>query len=174
MSFADGSRIVNFTRTGTWVAYYESPDVSVATERIPDFDIAVSDSLGPLPLQPYGRRSDGKIERTQYDSNGHRGVAAFQFTIRNTGVYRVDLAPGRDDVSDADIAFGRDIDAPSTAGTLTVVPGGLLVVAGVVLLIVGRTKKRQHLRELRFQPGGLARLEPGYTARRGGDPPGGA
>ena len=149
VSIAGGSGTVTLTGTGKFVVYYEASDVTSGIHRIPDFGIALADPSGQLvTLTPYGNRTDGKVTRLTYSDDGHHGAAAFQFDASAKGRYQVrvravDILP-----SDAQVAFGRDLNRGSVTAVLLIIGGFLLLVVAVALLAVGLVKRRRHQAQL--------------------------
>jgi hypothetical protein len=172
VSVASGGGAVQLSGTGKWVVYYEADNVSSSISRLPGIRVVVTDPSGhPVPLQLYGNSSDGKIKKLPYDFNGHKGVAAFQFTANVPGRYSIQVQAVDNLPPGADIAIGRDISGGTVAGALLIVGGVLFLIAAIVLLIVGYVKRSRHKRELReaaayggVAPGFGAPPPPGYAA----------
>src|SRR5262249_8250941 len=131
---ADSS--VTFSGTGKYVAYYEARDVSSGIKQVPLVPVVLRSQSGQVQRLTTlcGNRSDNKIKVLTYDYNGHRGVALYEFTITETGTYRVVTAPTSQTAPDAQIAFGRDIKTGTVAGALLLFAGVLSLIAAVVLL----------------------------------------
>jgi hypothetical protein len=167
VDIADGSKTVQFERTGDYVGYYETP-----TDASPRAFVRmqITDSSGtPITLHLYGSNT-----HLTYTQGGRHGEALFTFTISKSGRYLVqvrsaDAAPG------SDVALGESIAHGLVAGVLTLIPGVLLVIAAIVLLIVGLVRRSGHKRELRRYPDGPPPTHswgpaPGYPS---GPPPAG-
>jgi len=169
VQLADKTGTITFKNSGGYVAYYESKSVTDSTnQKVPLIEVTLTPTSGqPLPLTtPYGNRSDGKIKYLHYDHDGHKGLAMWQFHIDQSGTYKVDLQD-RSGVaaSDAGVAFGKSIASSQAATAIVFGFGGLLLVAGLIVLIVGFVKQRRHRRELRagyggVQPGGWPQAGP--------------
>jgi hypothetical protein len=166
VTFASGQGTVNLS-TGKYVGYYEASDVSSSIDFVPRFQAAVRGPSGSVNLQIYGNRSDGKIKKFTYDYNGHKGVAAFQFTAPQAGKYTIQLQRVDNLPAGADLAIGRDIAGGALAGGVLIIIGIVVGIAGIVLLIIGYVKRSNHKGELRQgQYAGIP--APAY----GGPPPG--
>lgn len=163
VTVASGAGTVNLDGTGKWIIYFETSQVSNSTSELPPIRIVqLTDPSGqPIVGQPYGNRSDGKVEKFTYDYDGHKGIAAWQFTAPATGTYRIQIQAAGALPSGADIAIGRDISGGAIAGGILILVGVLALIAAIVLLIVGFVKRGRHKRELQA---------PAYYA----GPPGGA
>jgi hypothetical protein len=158
VQLADRSGSITFKNSGGYVAYYESKSVTDSTnQKVPLIEVTLTPSGGqPVHLTtPYGNRSDGKIKYLHYDHDGHKGLAMWQFHIDQSGTYKVDLQD-RSGVaaSDAAVAFGKSVASAQAATAIVFGFGGLLLVAGLIVLIVGFVKQRRHKRELRAGYGG--------------------
>ncbi len=141
---------VHLTRTGSYVAYFETPTGGPTRYEL---DLALGDPSGQrVPLHLYSPHT-----ALTYDVDNRRGRAVYTFKITKAGDYRVLL---RSDVpSDGThLAFGESVAHGLVAGVSTIVPGVLLIVAAIVLLIVGLVRRGRHKRELRdgygYPPGG--------------------
>lgn len=153
ISFSSGSGSATLNGTGKWVGYYEADNISNDTTRIPSFQVTVVGPSGTaVDVQPYGNRSDGKVKKLYYDYNGHKGLAAFQFTASQTGRYQIKVVPGASVASGADVAIGRDIETGTVVGGLLIGLGVLALVAAIILLIVGFVKRGRHKRQLQSAP----------------------
>jgi len=158
VALADKSGSITFKDSGGYIAYYESKSVSDSTnQKVPLIEVTLTPTNGP-PVNlttPYGNRSDGKIKYLHYDHDGHKGLAMWQFHIDQSGTYKVDLQD-RSGVAaaDAGVAFGKSIASSQAATAIVFGFGGLLLVAGLIVLIVGFVKQRRHRRELRAGYGG--------------------
>ncbi|MEO8889833.1 MAG: hypothetical protein ABI301_04165 [Jatrophihabitantaceae bacterium] len=149
VSIASGEGTVTLDGTGKWVGYYEASDVSSSIDAIPHFRVAVtSPSNQNVTLESYGNLSDGKVKKLTYDSGGHKGAAAFQFTVTEKGTYRIQLQAVDSLPSGADVAIGRDIVAGTVVGALLILAGVLFVIAAIVLLIIGLVKRSGHKKQL--------------------------
>ncbi len=169
VTFSTGSGTVALNGTGKWVGYYEASNVDTSIDVIPDFRVKVTSPSGANVVpQRYGNRSDGKIKKLTYDYNGHKGVAAFQFTANRAGAYTIELQAVDSLPPGADIAVGRDIAGGTIVGGLLIVLGVLAAITATVLLIVGYVKRGRHKRELRAGAQFYGGPPPGY----GGPPPG--
>lgn len=110
-----------------YVVYYES---SNADEFVPPFQIEIAD-LGtgaPLAIEPYG----GSLK---YSVSGRDGAAEGTVTPTRSGPYtvRTDGAPA----IGANVALGKSLAWPLLRAILgTFVIGGVLLAAGVTLIIV--------------------------------------
>jgi hypothetical protein len=172
---ASSGGTVTLNRTGTWVGYYEARTVTSSINVIPSFRVSITDPSGAsVSPQRYGNRSDGKVKKLTYDYDGHHGVAAFQFTAKQKGAYRIALQAADSTVTpDADVAIGSDIIGGTVVGALLLLPGILLLIAAIVLLIIGLVKRRRHKKELRNQGsygGQQYGGQPGYGQQYGGQP----
>src|SRR4051812_40287502 len=153
VSFASGAGTVNLDGTGKWVGYYEASNVSSSISFVPNFRIEMTAPSGVnVNLENYGNRSDGSIKKLTYDYNGHKGVAAFQFTARQAGQYQIRLQDVGSLPPDANVAIGRDIAGGTMVGALLIVVGVLFLIAAIVLLIVGFVKRSRHKKELQSGP----------------------
>src|SRR4051794_6118730 len=133
VSIAAGGGTVNLNRTGKWVVYYEASNVNSDFKRIPDVTFAVAGANGPVQLSPYGKRTDGKVDRVTYDYNGHKGAAAAQFTVSQKGQYQVQVRTNETLPSGAKLAFGKDIKGGTIAGAALILGGVLFLIAAIVL-----------------------------------------
>ena len=155
VSISSGSGTIKLDGTGKWIGYYEADNVDNDIDRIPDIQIAITDPAGKaVNVESYGNRSDGKVKKLTYDTDGHHGAAALQFTASTKGTYRIMLRAQETLPSDAQIAFGRDIAKSTVVGALLIVGGVLILIAAVVLLIVGLVKRSRHKGELASPFGG--------------------
>jgi hypothetical protein len=149
VSIASGNGTVSLSGTGKWIGYYEASNVDTGIDRIPNFEVALTSPSGKnVPLEPYGNRKDGKVDKLTYDYNAHKGAAAFQFNATEKGTYRVQLVARDTLPANADVAFGRDIVGATAAGALLIVGGVLFLIAAIVLLIVGFVKRSRHKKQL--------------------------
>lgn len=150
VSVATGSATINLNGTGKWIIYYETSQVSNSISELPGIRVVqLTDPSGqPVSARPYGNRSDGQVDKFTYDYNGHKGIAAIQFTAPTSGAYKIQVEAVGSLPADADVAIGRDISGGAIVGGLLVLGGVLFVVAAIVLLIVGFVKRRRHKREL--------------------------
>ena len=154
VSVAAGRGTVSVDRTGKWVGYYESSEVTSHIRRLPNLELAITGPDGErVHFSSYGSSSDNSVRRLTYDFNGHSGVAAIEFDATTTGDYTVQLRADEELPADARVAFGKDIFAGTIAGGLLIVLAILLLVAAVVLLIVGYVKRANHKKELAYGGG---------------------
>ena len=117
-----------------YVIYFEGPN---ADEAVPQFEIAITDTgtERPLAIASY----DGSLTY----SFGEEGSAQATVTPPRAGAYAVRTA-GADGTSDAQVAFGRSIAGSilrSILGMFAI--GGVLLGAGVVLLVVTIVRRRR-------------------------------
>ncbi|WP_375498232.1 hypothetical protein [uncultured Jatrophihabitans sp.] len=181
VSISSGTGMIKIDGTGKWVGYYEASDVSSDIDRIPNIRVAISDPSGKaVTFKSYGNRSDDKVDKLTYNTGGHKGAAALQFTAKTEGTYRILVQPEETLPSGAQLAFGRDIAKGTAAGGLLIVGGVLLLIAAIVLLIVGLIKRSRHKKELANPYGGggyggppANYPPPGYGPPPGGPQPGG-
>ena len=168
ITFASGQGTVNLD-TGKYVGYYEASNVSDSIDFVPRFQAAVRGPNGPVNLQVYGNRSDGKIKKFTYDYNGHKGVAAFQFNAPVAGRYTIALREIDSLPSGADVAIGRDIAGGAIAGGVLIIISVVFGIVAIILLIIGYVKRSNHKGELQRGQywGGVP--APAY----GGQPPAG-
>jgi hypothetical protein len=166
---------VTFKNTGKFVAYYEAKGVDSGIKQVPAVGVALQSPTGKIQTltTPYGGRSDNKIKILTYDAGSHHGVALYQFTITESGTYRVATQPTSDTATDAKIAFGKSIATGTVTGALLIVGGVLFLIAAVVLLIVGYVKRARHKNELQSGQfyGGPPPGYPGQQPPFGGPPP---
>jgi hypothetical protein len=171
VDFAGGGGTVQLNGTGKWVGYYEASNVDSSISSIPDFTVTVTGPGGaPVSLQRYGNSSNGTIKKFTYHYNGHRGVAAFQFTAGQAGGYQVQLQAGSNVPDGADVAIGRDIAGGTIAGGLLIVIGVVSLIAAAVLLIVGFVRRGRHKRELQAAAQYWGGPPPGYGPPQQGYP----
>jgi hypothetical protein len=141
ITFAAGQRSVQLT-SGRWVGYYESGARTTSHIAVPDFRPLIRDPSGAqVNIENY---AGGRKPGPSYDKDGHRGTAVFQFQAPRSGSYDVRLQFAGALPPGADVAIGRDLAAPTStppSGILLVVAGGLGV-AGSVLLLVSRSRRR--------------------------------
>jgi len=179
ISVAQGHGTISVDRTGKWVGYYESDQVTSRISRLPDLQVAIAGPDGQrIDFDSYGNPNGNSVRRLTYDFGGHSGVAAIQFDATVTGTYTVQIRALEDLPEDSKLAFGKDIFGGTVAGGLLVVFGILLLVAAVVLLIVGYAKRSNHKKELAYAqaygaPPGYppAGQYPGYGQPPAGYPP---
>ncbi len=174
VSIADGGGSATFDKAGNYLAYYEQDGIDTKTKGIPIIAIRLTSPSGKQmildTLYGGGRPQDLKIKSyLTYSTDGHDGVAIYQFKISEAGDYKVEFGGTEVAGPDSDMAFGPSIGKGTAVGAGFIIPGVLLVIAAIVLLIVGYVKKRRHKRELRSLPAGLAPPAYGYA---GGPAPG--
>lgn len=155
VAISSGTGTVTLTGTGKWIGYYEADNVDNSIDHIPDFRVAVASPSGQnVSLQSYGNRKDGKVKKFTYDYNGHKGAAAFQFSVTEKGTYTIRLEAVDSLPSGADVAIGRDIIGGTVAGALLIVGGVLFILAAITLLIIGLVKRSRHKKQLATPYGG--------------------
>ena len=96
----------------------------------------------------YGNQSGNNVDRLTYDYNGHKGAALYDLTIPSAGTYVATLGPTDSSASDADLAFGKSIKTGTFLGAGLTGGGVLLLIAGVIVLIVGLVRRRNHKNQL--------------------------
>lgn len=149
VAVSSGGGTVTLNGTGKWIGYYEADDVSSSIGRIPGLRVTMTSPSGQdVMLQSYGNRTDGKVKKFTYDYRGHKGAAAFQFNVSESGTYQLRLEAVDPLPSDAKIAIGRDIVGGAVAGGVLIIGGVLFIVAAIALLIVGLVKRSRHKSEL--------------------------
>jgi hypothetical protein len=161
---ADGTGTVHFAHSGGYVAYYEASDVTDSdNERIPLVRVRLTSPSGTaMTLNTlYGGNTNGTIKKLTYDYNGHRGAALYQFHIDETGTYQVQLA-ALNTPADAQIAFGTSIATGTFLGGGLTGLGVLLLIAGLIVLIVGLVRRRNHKKQLYAYGTGYGGVPPGY------------
>lgn len=140
---------VDFGGTGGFIAYYESKNAK--SSRIPAIPVRLTSPSGKQQLldTPYGGKSGGKdVKSLSYDYDGHKGVALWQFSIREKGTYTVEVEGSSQADSDATVAFGRSIGKSTAIGGTLIAVGVLLLIAGIILLIIGLVKRSHSKKEL--------------------------
>lgn len=168
------SSTVTFDHTGKYIAYYEADNVNSDIREVPAVGVAIQAPNGKVTriTKGYKQRSDGKIRIFTYDYNGHKGVGLYEFTITQTGSYKVATRPTTATASNAKIAFGKDISGGAVAGGILIVIGVLALIAAIVLLIIGYVKRSRHKKEQRAGAYGGGYPPPGYPPQFGGQQPG--
>lgn len=186
---ADGTGSVHFSSSGGYVAYYEASDVTDSdNQRIPLVRVQLTSPSGTkMTLSTlYGGNTNGTIKKLTYSYNGHHGAALYQFHIDEAGTYQVQVA-ALNTPPDATIAFGTSIATGTFLGAALAGFGVLLLVAGLIVLIVGLVRRRNHKNQLltatgygavpppNYPPGGYpgpyAGPYPGYPPQQPGPPP---
>jgi hypothetical protein len=182
VSFRAGTGVVSFTRTGNYVAYYEAPSVTSSISEVPGIEVALRNqaSGADVQLQRYGNNPNGKIDRLTYSYHGHHGVAVLQFHIDTPGKYDAAVRASSAADPNGDIAFGPSIKTGTIVGGGLSALGALLLLAGVIVLIVGLVRRRNHKKELQtlygaqpvpgYPPSGYP-PQGGYPPQQGGYPP---
>jgi hypothetical protein len=154
--------------TGGYVAYYESSKAD--SSSIPAVPVRITSPSGKQKVldTPYGGKSGGKdVKSLSYDTDGHKGVALWQFNITEKGTYTVEVAGSQNADADAKMAFGRSIGKSTAVGGVLLIVGVLLFVAGVILLIVGLVKRSRHKKELATAGAYGGPPPPGYGPPQG-------
>jgi hypothetical protein len=170
---------IDFGGTGGFIAYYESKNAT--TSGIPAIPVRLTSPSGTQTIlsTPYGGKSGGKdVKSLSYDYNGHKGVALWQFSVKEKGTYTVEVAGASQADPDAKIALGRSIGKSTAVGASLLVVGVLLLIAGIILLIIGLVKRSRSKKELAAaqayysQQGGYGQPQPGYGQPAGYGAPG--
>lgn len=136
VSVAAGSGTVDLTRTGNYVAYYETGSSSSHKAFV---QMRLVDSSGsPVSLKLYNNGTT-----LTYDEGGRHGEALFTFKIAKSGTYQVQV---RSDTASAGakIAFGESVAKGLAVGVGLLIPGVLLVITAIILLIIGLVKRSRH------------------------------
>jgi hypothetical protein len=153
VSIAAGGGSVTFNGTGGYLAYYEQPGIDNKRTGIPIVAIRLTAPSGQQMILDtlYGGSSVDSRELRRYltySHDGHDGIAVYQFTIHETGVYKVEFAGTDVAGPSSDMAFGRSIGTATAAGAVLVLLGVLALITALVLLIVGFVKRGRHKRAL--------------------------
>jgi hypothetical protein len=155
VNVSDGHGTITFSRTGDYVAYYESSSItrladqpeSVTASRVPLVPVQLtSEATGQrLVLDtPYGNRSDHKPAKLHYDYQGRGALAMWQFHISHTGSYRAVLGTVTPAARDAVVAFGPPVASLGSQGLF--LADGILILGGLVTLITGIVVRRRATR----------------------------
>jgi hypothetical protein len=142
------SGTVTFDDSGGYVAYYEAAHIDPSA--LPPLGVTLIAPSGRriAVTTPYGNRTDGRIDVMTYHHGGADGVALYEFSIDETGTYRVDLEPSGFETAGASMAFGESIAGSQLGGTLLVILGTVALVAALVLLIIGFVRRAGHKRRI--------------------------
>lgn len=113
-----------------YIVYWEGPN---ADELAVEFDLTVADERGvTVPLSSYD-------SRLTYSMGGHEGSAGATVSPERPGLYRITVLPAIDDYG---VAFGESVTDDITWTLLGAFGiGGLLAVAGTVVLAVTSTRQ---------------------------------
>lgn len=154
---------VTFDKTGNYLAYYEGDEVDDNISKVPLSAITLTSPSGrSMRLETlYGGRKDNTIDtKLTYDYHGHKGVAIYQYKIKEKGTYQVSIQPTGGESTGSDYAFGKSIGGALALGVALIIPGVLFIVTAIILLIVGLVKRSRHKKQLQAGPFGAP--PPGY------------
>ncbi len=133
---APGSQAVALEQR-KYIVYFEGP--GAGADHVPPIEVTIRDARNEQPLGLAGY--SGSLT---YSIGGHSGTAQATVTPPRAGRYVVSAATTQEPSAGLDVALGESIGGKIVRAILGAFAiGGLLLVAGIILIVMTVTKRRR-------------------------------
>jgi len=133
---APGSQEVRLEQR-KYIVYFEGP--GAGEDYIPPIEVTVRDARNEQPLGLAGYNSS-----LTYSIGGHSGIAQATVTPPRAGRYVVSAATTQEPSAGLEVALGESIGGRIVRAILgAFAVGGLLLVAGIILIVMTAVKRRR-------------------------------